>query len=228
MLFVFGFGISGFAQSLEIVLADSVVGINSTSGLQFEGKVKVKNISNSAKDVRVEKIIYNATACAFDSSYFCWDLCYDANATSSFGSVLIPVGVTNSAFSAYAYAKSDGSSCTDSIGYKFYVDGSPNDYVMINIIFESSATFSVKEIKVTQSKVYPNPANTFFYFELQDMPKSGTRLDMFNLVGSKVQSVPLQGLRTEIPVSHLPSGMYLYSIMVDGKAVDTRKINVKH
>lgn len=222
------FSLSANSQSLQITMADTIVGLNSNSGMEFGAYVKVKNISTTDKNVKVEKINYSTNTCAFDSSYFCWDLCYDASATGSFGYQTIGANQISSAFSAYAYAKTNGSSCVDSIGYKFFIDGNPSDFVLINIIFESSATFSVKEIRVTQSKVYPNPANSFFYVELQDMPKAGTRLDMFNLVGAKVQSLSLQGLRTEIPVSQLPSGMYLYSIMVDGKAVDTRKINVKH
>jgi hypothetical protein len=216
------------AQSLEVNFLDSIIGLNSYNGQQHDGYVKIKNISSTAKNVKVQKIVYNSNACAYDSTYFCWDLCYDSNADSSFGYQTIMPNAVNYAFSAYAYAKTDGSACVDSVGYKFFVAGNPNDYVMVRIKFQSSGTFSVTEVRSSKSNVYPNPANNFFYVELPTMPTSGTRLELYNLVGSKVLVMPLNQIRTEVSTANLPSGMYLFSIIANGKAIDTRKVTVKH
>jgi len=216
------------AQSLEVFSLDTVVGLNSTKGLEHEGYIKIKNISSTPKNVKVEKIVYTSNPCAFDSTYFCWDLCYDASTMASFGYQTIMPNAVNYAFTAYAYAKTDASSCIDSVGFKFFVDGNPSDFVQVNIKFESSSTFSIAEVGSVKSSVYPNPANNYFYVEMPTTPAAGTRLELYNLVGSKVLVMPLTQTRTEVNTSNLPSGMYLFSIIANGKAIDTRKVSVKH
>jgi hypothetical protein len=222
------FGATMVAQSLTVTNYVKYVGMNSTAISDYSSYVSLKNVSSTPKDVKVKRVEFSSTSCAFDSMYFCWDLCYGANVKQSVGSVTIAANEVNSFFTGHAYSKGDNGNCSDSTRYTFFVESNPNDSVSIVIVFQASSTFSVRELGKPVLKAYPNPANQVFVVELAAQPTANTNLEMFNMVGSKVMNAPLNGIKTELNVSHLPSGVYVYSIVQNGKVTDTRKLVVRH
>lgn len=221
-------GVTAKAQSLVLVHADMQVDINSTYVNDYSAEISLKNNSNTSNDYIVRRKVYNTNACAFDSSYFCWDLCYGSSVNQSFGTVNIVKGATNNYFSGHVYSKNNGSSCTDSIAYTFINDANGADSLRVVIHFNASGIFSLTENGKPFVRAFPNPANSYFVVELGALSNKKTTVAVYNMVGSKVQEVAATSNRVEINTNNLPNGVYLYSVIVNGKAVDTKKIVIKH
>lgn len=225
---ILGVAFSSSAQSLMVESYDEVVGMNSSAVNDYSGHITVKNTSGTSIDVFCKRIIFGASQCAFDSAYFCWDLCYGNETDESIGTVSIGAGQSNNNFSGHAYSPNTGVNCIDSIRYTFFNAQNAADSVAVVVKYQSSNVFSVDEEKLPVSDLYPNPASQFVTVELVNMPKPGTTIEVFNLLGSKVRSIVVKGKRIEIPVTDLHNGIYLVTLNIDGKAVETRKIVVRH
>lgn len=219
-----------FAQSLEVVSYDEMTYMNSTSKNDYSAHVEIKNIGSSTVNVLCARYEYgtSSTWCAFDSTYYCWDLCYPADRDTSVGGWMIAPGATDKNFSGHAYSGTNGATCMDSVLYTFWVETNPSDRVSVVLKFSSTPTFSVAEESLQTSKAYPNPAKNFFYVELNKQPKANTTLEVYNLLGSKVISRPLYNQKVEVNVANLNSGIYVYTISENGQAVETKKIVVKN
>lgn len=228
LLVIFGALSLTFAQSLEVESYDEVVEINSSSIKDYSAHVKIKNIGNTAVTVNCKRIEFGSNWCAFDSNYFCWDLCYGNDVNWSIGGWTIQPGATDNSFSGHVYSTGNGTTCIDSVRYTFYVANNGNDSVSVVIKFSSSPVFSVAENKLQSSKAYPNPAKNFFFVELPKQPKANTTLEIYNLLGSKVRSITLRSAKVEVNVSDLKSGIYLYSIIENGNTIETKKIVVRN
>ena len=225
---VIGLMATTVAQSLEVESYDAVVGMNSTMVNDYYAHAEIKNVSSSPINVKAKRYFYGSSWCAFDSAYFCWDLCYGNNVNMSQGGVMINPAQTNNLFSGHAYSTNNGTACADSIRYTFFDAANPNDSVSIVIKYEASTVFSVGEKELPVAKMYPNPAVNFIVIELTTPATQGTTIELFNLLGAKVRTVKVSGTRTEIPVGDLHNGIYLCTINKNGKALETRKINVRH
>lgn len=218
-----------FAQSLEIVSHDAVSEINSKNIMDYGAHAEVKNISNSAVTVLVKRVEFGQTWCAFDSNYFCWDLCYGNSTNYSIGGwTLAPGEVSDpSYFSAHVYSKNDGSSCEDSIRYVFFVDTDPNDSVSVVFKFASGPTMSVNEVEQNNSTFYPNPASNLLFVELANTPAPNTTIEVYSILGAKMKTVDATSAKTEINISDLNAGVYIYTVSENGTAVETKKFVVK-
>jgi hypothetical protein len=55
-------------------------------------------------------------------------------------------------------------------------------------------------------------------------------VEMFNMLGSKVRSIPLteKNGALKVDLSAIPSGLYFFNMVVDGKTLQTRKMMVSH
>jgi hypothetical protein len=228
MFTVVGMMSATVAQNIVIESYDAVVGVNSTAVNDYYGHLDVKNASGSSLNIKSKRMIYGATQCAFDSAYFCWDLCYGSDVNASVGAVTVAAGETNTLFSGHVYSGNTGVSCVDSIRYTFFDAANPNDSVSVVVKYEASAVFSVTEKELPVAKLYPNPAVNFVVVELTTPATQGTTIELFNLLGAKVRTVKASGTRIEIPVGDLHNGIYLCTINKNGKALETRKINVRH
>lgn len=223
-----GVSFATLAQSLVIESYDNEVGMNSMAVSDYSGHVTVKNTSGTTLNVFCKRYIFSATPCAFDSAYFCWDLCYGNETNQSLGAVTINSGESNNYFSGHAYSPNTGVNCIDSIRYTFYDAQNTADSVSVVIVYSASNVFTVDEDQLPVADIFPNPASHFVTIQLVNTPKAGTTLDVFNLLGSKVRSIAVKGKTIEIPVTDLHNGIYLVTLNVDGKAVETRKIVVRH
>lgn len=232
-LTVAGIFLSGFAQSLEIESLDDVVELNSTAVNDYHGNIVVKNTTENDLDVKCKRMIFGSNWCAFDSAYFCWDLCYGNETNESLGYMTINAGENSapggfSYFSGHVYSTTSGATCVDSIRYTFFLDKDVNDSVSVVIKYASSAVVSVEERELEISEMYPNPAATFVVVELSNKLEKGASVEMFNLLGAKVREAAVNNGRVELNVTDLHAGIYLVTINKDGKAVETRKVVVRH
>ncbi len=217
------------AQNLVIESVDDSVGVNSTAWNDYAAHAVVKNMSTTETiDVYCKRQFFGTNWCAFDSAYFCWDLCYPAKFNQSVGAVPLSPGQDTNAFSGHVYSPTSGASCVDSVRYTFYNGANASDSVSIVIKYVASATFNVEEKSLSINKIYPNPANQLVFIEIDEQNTDGLTVDLYNLLGSKVRSTPVTSSRVQMNVADLHAGIYLCTISKNGTAVETRKVVVKH
>ena len=80
------------------------------------------------------------------------------------------------------------------------------------------------ETKKTLS-LYPNPANTSFTIELNNIDVSSYDVIIFNNLGQKIQQkLELNGASTVINSANMPNGIYYINVIVDNDIVATQKL----
>ena len=96
--------------------------------------------------------------------------------------------------------------------------GSP---VVLDEISIIQGTLSKKQFKADNNFSFaPNPANNFLNLSAS---KNIEKVEFFNLLGQNALSAPVNGLRKEVNISNLKSGIYLMKVTIDN-AVGTYKI----
>ncbi len=82
----------------------------------------------------------------------------------------------------------------------------------------------------SQIKMYPNPAQSTVTFEAQGLQRGAYTLQLNNVLGRQVlrQQIESSGeLNTQLDISHLPSGIYLYSLVNSrGRILATKRLLV--
>jgi hypothetical protein len=97
-------------------------------------------------------------------------------------------------------------------------DGSPLLLDEISII---AGALSNKEFKADNNFSFaPNPTNNFVNLSAS---KNIEKVEFYNLLGQNALSAPVNGLRKEVNISNLKSGIYLMKVTIDN-AVGTYKI----
>ena len=167
--------------------------------------------------------------------YFCWAICYSEGAvtdgfvTPSQHALTIDAGAsTNNFYSDYV---PNGTVGIATYRYTFYDQTNPSDETSIDITFDTQ-NVSVEELEAGTngiSESYPNPATTVAKFNYSLAPsREGAVVDVYSMLGSKVKQVRLEenSGTMSLDVSSLPSGMYFYTLNVDGKVISTKKMLV--
>ena len=96
--------------------------------------------------------------------------------------------------------------------------GSP---VVLDEISIIAGTLSNKEFKADNNFSFaPNPTNNFVNLSAS---KNIEKVEFYNLLGQNALSAPVNGLRKEVNISNLKSGIYLMKVTIDN-VVGTYKI----
>ena len=76
--------------------------------------------------------------------------------------------------------------------------------------------------------VYPNPSRGLVTVKLDQKPGADYRLRLSNIIGQEIRTVALKPDMTAaglpLDLSDLHAGMYVYSLLVDGKVVSTKRL----
>lgn len=156
-LFVFGAVSALSAQSLSVATMDSVVYVNSHTGIQATAHIAVTNTSAASKDYKVVRRKVGTTGLV-DSNYFCWDLCYPVWANQSQGTVSIGAGSTAYDFSGYAYVRDTSANGQDTIWYTFVNDADANDSLQVPVVFAFNRYVETPERDLPLVALFPSPA----------------------------------------------------------------------
>jgi len=236
LLFVYLLGIVsylGYSQSLTLsnengpVANDSYINV---LGLPTDDEIVVElNITNTTAEPipvlckKVEVSMVSGTA-----SLFCWGLCFAPNVFVSPDPITINGNSTNDADFSGHYLPS-GIPGMSVIRYVFYDERNPADSVCANINFQAYPLGISTPSEKASVSVYPNPAsgNVTFSYASQD---AATSLVIRNLLGGMVKEIALSGTSGKVAFNtgDLPSGIYFYSLIVNGNAASTKKLVVKH
>ena len=116
--------------------------------------------------------------------------------------------------------------------YTFYDQSNPSDETSIDITFDTQ-NVGIEDVFASSnsgiSESYPNPANSNVKMNYSLEPGwNNANLTIYSMLGSQVENVNLnenQGT-LNLDISSLPAGMYFYTLMVDGNAINTKKMLV--
>jgi hypothetical protein len=222
------FGLS--AQNLNIVSFDTLVQGNANTATDIFAHAAIQNTGNATIDVRVKRHILNANALT-DENAICWVVCYDQATDVSLFTIDLAPGQTSTAdFTGHVYPDADGTEWNGQIAYTFYDDANPNDSARIVVRFETVRGLNAPDLSKSAWKVYPNPADQYVEFSIDAQRYKGASLVITDLLGHTVRKKSFSAGETKarLTTSDLKSGVYFYTLVVEGKAVETRKLVVSH
>lgn len=174
------------AQSLTVATMDSIVYVNSHSGIQATAHIAVTNTSTASKDYKVVRRKVGATGLV-DSNYFCWDLCYPVWANQSQGTVTIGAGSTAYDFSGYAYVRDTSANGQDTIWYTFVNDADANDTLQVSVVYAFNRYVSTVEGELPVVAIYPAPARA--NQRVYGLPAGALRVEWIDALGRVHSSV---------------------------------------
>lgn len=218
------------AQSLRIV--DSPKEISGSVGSRIESVIRLKNTGTREVQVQVERL--NSDLLANQSVFFkLGDKITGVRQTISGNTIAIGPGQTVESFTAYLTAGFEvGESA---VTYRFFDVRNPANYADFTINYRVGVQQDKDRLyvsnKINISALFPNPATHYAEAEYQIAPeqKSQFFLTINNVLGGQVAAYPLQSQDSRLRVSleKFETGVYFYSLVIDDKAVVTRKFMVK-
>ncbi|MBK7213286.1 MAG: T9SS type A sorting domain-containing protein [Bacteroidales bacterium] len=211
---------------------NSVINVHTTdtsSAAYLDAKVKVKNNTSQELFMFARRITNVAVPGTMNT--FCYGVCYPPFVDTSFVVVSIPGGAVDSNFVA-DYTPS-GQGGTTSLTYEFYDLYSLGSPVTATVTIE----FSLSGVGIPENSTLvfdgpaPNPAQDYTTFTY-DLPVSARSASLVirNLLGAVVDHVILdrESGKAIVNTASLPSGIYLYSLLIDNKVSFTNKLIVRH
>ncbi|KAA9333576.1 T9SS type A sorting domain-containing protein [Adhaeribacter soli] len=223
---------AAFAQSgLQLQNAPTTVYGSYSQSNPLQATFPVVNTGSQPLTIKVaRKMIAEVSG---SENNFCWGVdCYPPFVSVSPNPETIAAGTTNQSFIAdYTPLNNPG---ITTIRYSFFKDSGSPDSVHVTIHFDATSAISgVKQglnAAVTLSSPMPNPANELTAIPYSIPAGSRGKLRIFNTIGGLIKEVNItqrQGTAI-VNTSNLPDGVYFYSLLVDNRAVATKKLVVKH
>lgn len=100
--------------------------------------------------------------------------------------------------------------------------------IIDDLVFIDAPLSTNKIAKLTNNiLVYPNPANTEMFVQLNDMNQQRALINMVNLNGQLVVSTELFNKTNKLDISTLPNGIYLVEVITDS-GVSKHKVLVNN
>lgn len=166
------------------------------------------------------------------TNYFCWSQCYPANVYVSLEPLVIPANSTNNTNFSGDY-DAGGNMGISKIRYTFFKNHVPLDSACVEVWFNAGYVGIGDKLpgNISFSPAYPNPATGVvkFNYDFPAIKDWSASLRIVNILGEQVNETVItdnQGVLV-IPVDQFKAGVYFYSLLVDGKAIQTRKLVVR-
>jgi len=214
------------AQSLGIPAGEfQIQGL--TTDVRLEAHLEVENSNNNDLFVLIncDRSLLNPA----HQTYYCWALCYDTTVCNS-PDPLIVAGRSTDMNSFHSYIYPNGVAGSSTITYTFFDQNNPTDQASASITFDV-LTAGVNEVsKGSLSTAIPNPANSFANINYSVPALKNGKLVVYNMLGTVVKEYRLTNTQATVllSTSELSSGVYVYSLINDGKSVSTKKLVVAH
>jgi hypothetical protein len=194
------------------------------------GHIWLKNTTNTAMTNLFVRRVMNQEVAGTTNS-FCFGIqCYPPWTNESSVADTAKVGVINKSFYADYYPSGFGG--MTSVTYEFF----DNVTFGVPVMAKATIEFAVSGVGIAEDKLvfkgpYPNPASQQATFEYTIPSGAGnTHLIIRNMLGVEVANLTIdeRGGKKSIDVSSYASGIYFYSLMIDGKVMQSKKLIVKH
>jgi hypothetical protein len=228
-----GWGV--YSQSLTVTKGGNNVANGDT--LTVSGDVwtllqLTANVTNNAADtlsIKCKKI-HTSVILGADVS-ICWGgSCWDSSHYVSDDPTIINAGQTATEFSGHY--KAMGHAGVSIVRYKFYDENNVTDSISFFGKFIGTSGVGINESNMlTTGEIYPNPADNTAYLNYSISTEfSNGEIRVIDLLGNKIQIIPFyeKNGRIKINTENLNSGIYFYSMTLDGKMMFTKKLIIRH
>ena len=187
-------------------------------------------VSNGSQDFYVRCKIISSTMTPGHQKYFCFgDYCYDTTTTVS---PLTTYMRTGDMAVLSAYCIPNGIAGTSTVNYQIYDDGANSDTLALTAVYNFTPVgiAEVNAPKYQLAQASPNPANNLTAISYSYLQGKEARLIFQNLLGSVVKEIKLNSNQNTliIPVAEFQSGMYIYTLLIDGKPAASKKLVIVH
>lgn len=98
----------------------------------------------------------------------------------------------------------------------------------VNSVLQDDFMYSNEKINI--KKIYPNPADEVAYMDYKIIEQLKAKITIRNLIGKVVKEYDLmkgEG-QIKIPTLKFDTGLYFYTLSINGKAVGSKKLFVEH
>jgi hypothetical protein len=213
-----------------VELGESVLIVGSPDDSEIVFHAVVTNNSSDAINVMVVRKQLELLDGAM--SQFCWGLCYPPSTDTSGQYILLKSGESSEieAFSGHYIPM--GVAGVSSVEYTFYNMDKPEVSVKVVANYKGSPAGIAEEAMVggSVSEIYPNPASNFVSLDYEltsDVKQANVKV--FNLLGAEVKTANLEsnGNKLRMDITDLESGIYFYSVIVNGDVYKTKKLVVQ-
>jgi hypothetical protein len=224
----------GYSQSLSLSNENGPVANDSyinKSGLPTDDEIVVEMfVTNNTADpipVMVKKV--ETSMVPGTASLFCWGLCFAPSVYVSPDPLTINGNTTNETDFSGHYLPS-GIPGMSVIRYVFFDQRNPNDSVCFNTNFQAYP-LGISGLTGTNAlSAYPNPASSKVTIAFAGMESASGKVIIRNLLGENVKEIAVSGTSGKVlfDATDLNSGIYFYSLVINGNAVATKKLVVRH
>jgi hypothetical protein len=223
-------GTSGFAQDCHFTTNSfTITGPNNQLMTQHN---YIVNTGGGSYDLKVKRMV-NKMCSPTHSSYFCfytatYGNCYPPS-TSLTPRFTINPGDIDTLIADLSPGNVDGN---DTVVFAL-VDADDTSIVYNTVTYYFSAIgVGIEEVAGTAhaiSNAYPNPANMSTRVAYTADSKDA-KLEICNLLGARVKEIALRDKEgvAIIPTDDLKNGIYLYNLVQNGKAIESKKLIVNH
>jgi plastocyanin len=140
-----------------------------------------------------------------------------------------PTASDNGAWATFTTSRTITFNTPGTFAYHCEAHGAPRagQYGVLTVQSITSATLDPAAAGISLS-VYPNPSHGLVTVKLDQKPGADYKLRLSNIIGQEVRTIALKpGLTAAglpLDLSDLHAGMYVYSLLVDGKVVSTKRL----
>lgn len=191
----------------------------------------VQNVSDATVSVRARRNVISAIPGSIN--YFCWNVCFTETVDVSPNSLAISMapGAVNTSF--YAHYRPNNNPGDTYIEYCFFNAADQTDETCHTVQYSVGSASNIKDAGNTPelelSELSPNPLKGMgsLQYSFKNQP-SQAKLVIYNMVGQVVQESNINGKNGFILLNgeDFEAGMYLYSIVADGKVMATKRMMV--
>lgn len=226
--------ITSNAQSLALLepmtqVNGTVAELGATGELVAEWGVQ--NISENFLEVRAKRVVQQNVQGAIN--YFCWGVCFDENTNISPVSVNQDMNAGDINHTFYAHYRPQNNAGEAIIQYCFFNAADPTDETCQTVTYCVDCEQSVSEqnMEIEVGEIYPNPLKGLgsISYNLPSTPKNA-KFVIYNMVGEVVKESAVTSKNGILFINgtDFESGIYLYSIQMDGKSSAMKKLVVAH
>jgi hypothetical protein len=191
----------------------------------------VQNISENFLEVRAKRSVQQNVQGAIN--YFCWGVCFDENTNVSPVSVNQDMNAGDINHTFYAHYRPQNNAGEAIIQYCFFNAADPTDETCQTVSYCVDCVQSVSELntEIEVGEIYPNPLKGLgsISYNLPSTPKNA-KFVIYNMVGEVVKESAVTSKNGILFINgaDFESGIYLYSIQMDGKSSAMKKLVVAH
>jgi len=233
LLFILGILTSSaiLAQDIELMKKDGAAIENDTIHILTSNdstliSAPVYVINNTTKTLDVKIKVYVKNFVSGSSASYCWGSnCFAIETSQPEASTSINSADTAKEFhSDFNPKKFKG---TTELMYTFYNKNNVDDSASVSIYYEITTSTGIDILsEISESiKSYPNPVQNTLYIDYDNQNKSACNVSIYDIVGKKVKNQNISAIesKTEIDVSELRSGIYIWTFELDGVSIKSDK-----